>query len=532
MIRLGVTETSGARSDRSASPRDRSGWSALGAEASDAGRVAGRPNVASRAAGSSSGTVAARPAATAVVAGPARRGATSTVAGDPVCRPCSATPSRSVPSRCTPTAFRRRLPDRRPVVSTRSTPAAARIHASSDSTGFSTRRVAASRCAGAAWRSPRGRCVSAWLATAHRPDARDAAEWRRRAARRVDRRPDRPRPTSCADRGHEVVDWVADYLEGVEQHPVRRPVAPGEVRARLPAAPARAARAVRRRSWPTSTGSSCPGITHWQHPAFFAYFPANTSGPSHPGRPRCRPASACRACCGRPARPAPSSRPTSSTGSSSCSACPTAFRVDGRRRRRHPGPASSAHAVRPAGRPRAGRARPATALEAGCVAYASTQAHSSLEKAARIAGLGADQVRLVDVDDALRHAARRCWRRRSRPTGRPGCVPCFVMATVGTTSSLAVDPVRRDRRRVPSAHGVWLHVDGGHGRHRPRCAPSSAACTTALERADSLLLQPAQVAVHEVRLRLLLRGRPRAAASRPCRSCPSTCATRPPTRAR
>ena len=79
--------------------------------------------------------------------------------------------------------------------------------------------------------------------------------------------------------GHEVVDWVADYLAGIEQHPVVPDVAPGDVRSWLPPDPPE-------RPEPFADVLAdldrvvVPGTTHWQHPGFHAYFPANTSGPA------------------------------------------------------------------------------------------------------------------------------------------------------------------------------------------------------------------------------------------------------------
>src|SRR5213080_986469 len=79
--------------------------------------------------------------------------------------------------------------------------------------------------------------------------------------------------------GRQVVDWIADYYEKIESYPVLSRVAPGEVRAQLPAAPPE-------RGEPFEAVLAdldrviMPGITHWQHPSFFAYYPANASGPA------------------------------------------------------------------------------------------------------------------------------------------------------------------------------------------------------------------------------------------------------------
>src|SRR5262245_59306996 len=79
--------------------------------------------------------------------------------------------------------------------------------------------------------------------------------------------------------GHAVVDWIADYWATLEQRPVTPAVAPGEVAAKLPAS-------APERGEPVEAILAdldqiiAPGLTHWQHPGFFGYFPANTSGPS------------------------------------------------------------------------------------------------------------------------------------------------------------------------------------------------------------------------------------------------------------
>ena len=213
--------------------------------------------------------------------------------------------------------------------------------------------------------------------------------------------------------GHAVVDWVADYWALVEQRPVAPADPPGTVAAALPAAPPETAASRSRRSSPTWTAIVVPGLTHWQHPAFFAYFPANTSGPSRARRPGLRrPRRAGHALghrpglhragdgdaglAGRAARPAGrgSAPPAPAAGSS---------RTPRPRRRWWP---RSPRCTGPA----AGRWRDDGHRPAGTRVYTSTQGHSSIEKAARIAGLGDDGVRLVEVDPdtlALRPEALR-----------------------------------------------------------------------------------------------------------------------------
>ena len=86
-------------------------------------------------------------------------------------------------------------------------------------------------------------------------------------------------PEEFRRRGHELIDWIADYVEGLEKRPVTPSVAPGDVRRQLPPhAPASP------ETWDAVMADLdeviVPGIVHWQHPSFFAYFPSNTTYPS------------------------------------------------------------------------------------------------------------------------------------------------------------------------------------------------------------------------------------------------------------
>jgi aromatic-L-amino-acid decarboxylase len=119
--------------------------------------------------------------------------------------------------------------------------------------------------------------------------------------------------------------------------------------------------------------------------------------------------------------------------------------------------------------------------------YASTQTHSSLEKAVRIAGLGTRNLRLIEVDDQL----------RMRPDALAGAMaedrkaglePAFVCATVGTTSSLAVDPVA-EIGAVCAEHGAWLHVDAAMAGTAAIC-PEHRWLHDGLEAVDSYCFNP------------------------------------------
>jgi aromatic-L-amino-acid decarboxylase len=122
------------------------------------------------------------------------------------------------------------------------------------------------------------------------------------------------------------------------------------------------------------------------------------------------------------------------------------------------------------------------------VAYTSVEAHSSVEKGARIAGLRPDQLRLVPADPAdrsMRPDALRACIGEDRAAGR---IPFFVCATVGTTSTHAIDPVE-EIAAIAGPAGAWLHVDAAHAGAAAIC-PELRRVNRGLERADSYCMDP------------------------------------------
>jgi aromatic-L-amino-acid decarboxylase len=283
--------------------------------------------------------------------------------------------------------------------------------------------------------------------------------------------------------GHAVVDWVADYLATIGDRPVLPDVAPGDVRAQLPSAA------------PESPEPFAdvladldrvvvPGTTHWQHPGFHAFFPANTSGP------------------GILADVVSSGLGTQGmlwqTGPALTEVeahvldwlvdllgLPDRFRSTGAGGGVIQDSASSATlCALLAARERA-IARGADIHD--LVVYGSTQAHSSLEKGARVAGLRPPQVRSIDIDDAF--ALRPAALAESIAEDRvAGLVPCLVMATIGTTSSMAVDPVAQIAPVAADA-GAWLHVDAAMAGSAAVC-PEHRDQQAGLEHADSYVFNP------------------------------------------
>jgi aromatic-L-amino-acid decarboxylase len=249
--------------------------------------------------------------------------------------------------------------------------------------------------------------------------------------------------------GHALVDWMADYLATVEQRPVRAQVRPGAIAEQLPAAPPAAGEALER-ILADFERIVMPGITHWQHPSFFAYFPANSSPPSVLAEMLTATLGAqCMLWQTSPAATELETRtldwlrqmiglPRGFAGviqDSASSATLCALLVARERATDWKADAEGLAAC------------PALAF------YASEEAHSSVEKAIRIAGLGRRSLRLIPTDDdfAMRPGAIRA----DRAAGR---VPAGVVATLGTTGVGASDPLR-PIGEICREQGLYLHVD-------------------------------------------------------------------------
>ena len=286
--------------------------------------------------------------------------------------------------------------------------------------------------------------------------------------------------------GHELIDWVADYLEGPEELPVVAAVQPGELRARLPPQAPTAGE-------PMETilrdfrQLVMPAVTHWNHPRFFAYFPANNSGPSVLGELL----SAALGVNGMVWQSCPAATeleelvldwlrqllalPESFRGvlQDSASAATLVALICARER------------ATGFGADRLGLA--AATGDAALRVYASREAHSSVDKGARIAGFGAQHVVRVgvDADLAMDPGALAAAVERDRAAGLH---PCCVVATVGTTSSTALDPLPAIAR-VAREHGLWLHVDAALAGSAA-ILPEQRHILDGIEGADSFVFNP------------------------------------------
>ena len=282
---------------------------------------------------------------------------------------------------------------------------------------------------------------------------------------------------------HRFADWMADYLETVETAPVRSQVMPGDL---LSALPPRA----------PETGEEMddifadfeqlimPGITHWQHPRFLAYFPANSSPPSILAEMLT--ATLAAQCMLWETSPAANELETRVTEwMRELMGLPANFQgviQDS---------ASSGTLVALiAARDRAtgGRsAKSGLADERPLAVYCSAEAHSSIEKAARIAGYGSDLVRKIAIDDnqAMRPEILQARIAEDRASG---FTPAAIVASFGATGLGSVDPLAAIGA-IAREQGIYLHVDAAWAgsallldRYRPLLA--------GIEYADSLVTNP------------------------------------------
>jgi aromatic-L-amino-acid decarboxylase len=296
-------------------------------------------------------------------------------------------------------------------------------------------------------------------------------------------------PDEFRQHGRQVVDWIADYLERVESYPVRSQSAPGDVRAGLPA-------------HPPETGGSfddlladvdrvlMPGVTHWQHPNFFAYFPANATGPAILADLL----SSGLGVQGMVWATSPACTELETVvvdWLAELLGLPASFRTDSTGGGVIQDSASSAALVAVlSALQRAGGGKIAdSGITGRHTMYVSSQTHSALEKAARIAGIGSANVRVVDVDPRTLAMRPEHLSALIAEDVAAGAVPTLVCATVGTTSTTAIDPVAavgeicRDR-------GIWLHIDAAYAGVAAVCPELRWINDGVAEYADSYATNP------------------------------------------
>ncbi len=281
--------------------------------------------------------------------------------------------------------------------------------------------------------------------------------------------------------GYQFVDWIADYFENVEKYPIVARVEPGDIKKMIPAVPPARGEAMEG-IFRDFERTIMPGITHWQHPGWFAYFPANNSPASVLGELltaglgaqgmvwQTSPAAAeleevvldwLRQMIGLPSGFSGVIQDTASTATlcALLSAREKATGFEGNE----------------------------SGLGQPLVVYASEEAHSSVDKGVRIAGFGRKNLRRIPTDDRFALIPEKLDEAIVRDR-EAGLVPACVVATVGTTSSGAVDPLK-EIGGICRAHGLWLHVDAAWAG-TAALLPEKRWILAGAELADSLVFNP------------------------------------------
>ena len=291
-------------------------------------------------------------------------------------------------------------------------------------------------------------------------------------------------PEEFRKQGHAIVDWIADYRRDIAKYPVMSRAAPGDIRRALPEHPPEQAEAFADIMSDVDR-VILPGISHWQHPSFFGYFPANSllssvlgdflstglgviglSWQSSPALTELE-----EVVCDWTRQMLGLSGAWSGVINDTASTSTIVALLCARER-------ASAFSLDRGGLQ--GEDRP-------LVVYASAHAHSSVDKAALLAGFGRAHVRVV-ASDATNAMRPDDLARLIEADQRAGRIPCAVVATTGTTTATAFDPIAAIAK-VTAKHGAWLHVDAamaGSAMILPECR----GMWEGVEGADSLVMNP------------------------------------------
>jgi len=285
--------------------------------------------------------------------------------------------------------------------------------------------------------------------------------------------------------GHELIDWIADYFENIDQLPVLPNMEPGDLKAQLPSAPPEHGESMENILGDVDR-LIAPALTHWSHPSFFAYFATSTSGPGILGELlsaafdnksmlwRTSPASTeleevvldwLRQMMGLDSGMTGIIYDTASVSSMHAIA---AAREGVEKRIREDGMS---------GRPDLPLLR----------VYVSEQAHSSIEKAVITLGLGQRGLRKIPTDSQFRMDAG-ALADAINEDKRDGYLPFCIVATVGTTSTSSIDPVEKIIPIVEE-HAMWLHIDAAYAGSAA-VVPELRHILAGCERADSLVTNP------------------------------------------
>jgi len=255
---------------------------------------------------------------------------------------------------------------------------------------------------------------------------------------------------------HELVDWMADYLDEVENYPVKSQAKPGEVRSKLPEHPPKEGEPFDR-IFRDFENIILPGMSHWQHPKFFGYFPANSSRISVLAEMLTATLGA--QCMSWVTSPAATELeesvmewlkemiglPNSFTGVIQDTASTATICALLTAREKH-----SEFSVN----------RKGMHSQRKYIVYCSTEGHSSIEKAVKVIGLGSENLRKIPVDDTYAIATGRLHNQIDEDIEK-GYIPLAVVAALGTTGSTAIDSLKK-LGDITEKYSLWLHVDAAY----------------------------------------------------------------------
>ncbi len=290
-------------------------------------------------------------------------------------------------------------------------------------------------------------------------------------------------PDEFRRHAHDLVDWMADYLRDVGELPVTPGVAPGDIRRRLPESPPAEGEPFAA-LFEDFRELIVPGMTHWNHPGWFAYFPCNNSPPAVLGEMLTAAMGA--QCMSWATSPAATELeqtvmswlrrmvglPEEFVGVIQDTASTATLVALLSARERASGGATGLRGL--AGGP-------------ALTVYASHEAHSSVDKGAKLAGYGLEHLRRVPTDTAYAMDPA-ALDRAIEDDLAAGLRPACVVATVGTTSSTAVDPLAAVAA-ICRRRGVWLHVDAAYAGPAA-IVPELRGRFEGWELADSIVLNP------------------------------------------
>jgi len=294
-------------------------------------------------------------------------------------------------------------------------------------------------------------------------------------------------PEQFRSEGKKVIDWIADYYENIEKYPVLSQVKPGDIKNSLP-------------EFPPQTGELMdemmrdidkkimPGITHWQSPNFYAYFPSNTSFPSILGDL----ISSGLGVQGMIWATSPAATELETRvldWLTDMMGMPEKFKSTSTGGGVIQDTAStSALTAVIAARERATKFQSnKTGIQLKLVAYISTQTHSSLEKAIKITGIGSENLRLIDVDEKFAMRTD-LLKEQIQKDKTAGLTPFFICAALGTTSSNAIDPIK-EIGEIAKKENCWFHIDAAMSGTAMLC-PEFRHFQKGVELADSYCFNP------------------------------------------